>query len=151
MAEQSEHDEFKPNWQLSPKDKLAVALTLSLSKHVPGWTGATDEELGAVAADVLASDPIAALEAEVTLLGASVTSMQRQINELEAERARLREALEPFADIPSVSLFPEGGMAMAKHYWAVIGTPDRSHFTQSDLVRARAALSAPSGQPGESA
>ncbi len=58
---------------------------------------------------------------------------------LSQERDRLREALEPFANIPSAPL-DDDGWAMAKHLWAVIGTTDRSHFTQTDLVRARAAL-----------
>lgn len=54
--------------------------------------------------------------------------------------ALLEAALKPFAGISSITLFPEGGMEMAKHFWTVIGTPDRTHFTQDDLVRARAAL-----------
>ena len=63
--------------------------------------------------------------------------------EIERQAARIRKlerALKPFADIPSVPLFPEGGLEMAKYFWTVIGTPDRRHFTQTDLVRARAAL-----------
>jgi hypothetical protein len=68
------------------------------------------------------------------------------IASLQGEVERLKAALKPFADIPSVSLFPEGGVEMAKHYWAVIGAPDRSHFTQTDLIRARAAISQ---HPGE--
>lgn len=63
----------------------------------------------------------------------------QQVFGLSQERDRLREALEPFANIPSVPL-DDDGWAMAKHLWAVIGTPDRSHFTQTDLMRARAAL-----------
>lgn len=195
---------FKPNWTLQPRDKIAVALTLALTRHVSGWNGATDEELFAVANDLLnvlppvaeitdeivnrcdaeareargmvpagdgpvaahyrgyaravieafvgravlppvagdnaglveqlryrseecgeqeyhnlsgmpedgspghhsaiwfrelrddfekAADTIAALEANVTLLGASLTSMQRDIDRLETDNARLREAI----------------------------------------------------------
>lgn len=41
------------DWRVSAGDKVSVALTLSLSRHVPGWVGATDEQLAAVAADVI--------------------------------------------------------------------------------------------------
>lgn len=56
-----------------------------------------------------------------------------RVSELEAENAVLREALEPFANIPPVAI------DTAKHYWCVIGSPDRTHFTREDLERARAA------------
>lgn len=46
--------EFTPNWKLDIAGKIAVALTISLNKHIPGWPGATDEQLAAVAADILA-------------------------------------------------------------------------------------------------
>jgi hypothetical protein len=45
--------EFKPDWKLTPAEALAVTLSMSLHKHVPGWGGCTDEQLGAVAIDVL--------------------------------------------------------------------------------------------------
>ena len=57
------------------------------------------------------------------------------------ERDRLREALAPFASIPPVTL-SEGDQRplYAAHYWCVIGSPDKTHFTREDLARARAAL-----------
>lgn len=45
--------EFKPNWELSPVDKLAVRLTLALGRHIPDWPGATDEQLEAVASEIM--------------------------------------------------------------------------------------------------
>lgn len=54
--------------------------------------------------------------------------------EMIAEIKRLREALKPFASVPPVQV------DTAKHYWMVIGTPDRSHFTREDLARACEAL-----------
>lgn len=41
------------DWTLSAHEKAAVALSLALSRHVPGWPGATDEQLGAVADDIM--------------------------------------------------------------------------------------------------
>ena len=38
---------------MPPEDVLQVALTLTLSKHVPGWPGATDEQLERVARDLI--------------------------------------------------------------------------------------------------
>lgn len=60
---------------------------------------------------------------------------------LSQEGDRLRAALEPFANIPPVTL-SEGDQRplYAAHYWCVIGSPSKTHFTREDLVRARAAL-----------
>lgn len=44
--------EFEPDWSLSPADELSVALSLALD-GVPGWTGATDDQMAAVAAAVI--------------------------------------------------------------------------------------------------
>lgn len=70
-----------------------------------------------------------------------VTRYQDTIKELRAENAALREALAPFANIPPVTL-SEGDQRplYAAHYWCVIGSPDKTHFTREDLARARAAL-----------
>ncbi len=46
-------NEFKPNWQLDEIGTLAVNLTLALYAHIPDWPGATDEQLEAVARDLL--------------------------------------------------------------------------------------------------
>ncbi len=46
-------NQFRPNWTLTPSECLAVRLSLALYKHVPGWTGATDEQLEAVANEIL--------------------------------------------------------------------------------------------------
>jgi hypothetical protein len=45
--------QFRPNWTLSAADKMAVKLTIALGKHIPGWPGATDEQLAAVAEEIL--------------------------------------------------------------------------------------------------
>ena len=45
-------DDWKPDWKLEPREVLAVALSLALPK-VPGWSGATDEQLDAVAANLI--------------------------------------------------------------------------------------------------
>ena len=44
---------FKPDWTLEPREVLAVALTLALSRSVPNWRGATDEQIDAVAGDLI--------------------------------------------------------------------------------------------------
>jgi hypothetical protein len=44
---------FTPDWGLTPVEALAVTLNLSLNAHIPGWPGCTDEQLDAVATDVL--------------------------------------------------------------------------------------------------
>lgn len=41
------------DWTLSAEDVVAVHLSLSLSKHVPDWPGATDEQLSAVARAII--------------------------------------------------------------------------------------------------
>lgn len=64
-----------------------------------------------------------------------------EILSLSQERDRLREALAPFADIPPVTLSELDRRPLyAAHYWCVIGSPDKTHFTREDLARARAAL-----------
>lgn len=45
-------NEFNPDWELNATESLAVALTISLAKHIPNWPGATDEQLAAVAVDI---------------------------------------------------------------------------------------------------
>jgi hypothetical protein len=45
---------FSPDWKLTPVEQMAVKLTLALAKHIPGWPGATDEQLQAVVTDILA-------------------------------------------------------------------------------------------------
>lgn len=44
---------FTPDWILSPTETMAVKLSIALSRHVPNWPGATDEQLAAVAAEIL--------------------------------------------------------------------------------------------------
>lgn len=38
---------------MSADDLVQVQLSLSLSRHVPGWTGATDEQLYKVAQEIV--------------------------------------------------------------------------------------------------
>lgn len=40
--------EFKPDWQLEPRDRMAVALSIALAGS-PGWSGADDDELDRIA------------------------------------------------------------------------------------------------------
>ncbi len=100
----------------------------------------------------------AALEAEATLLGASVSSMQRQNDDLEAERARLREALDDvkrFAAEAYAREFPVHGADIAQRI-ARHELTSQAEFADlvekhdADAANAiRAAISAPSGQEGE--
>lgn len=46
-------DSFEPDWTLDPVERMSVNLTIALSKHIPGWPGATDEQLMAVAKDIM--------------------------------------------------------------------------------------------------
>lgn len=48
----SDQHEFKPDWVLDPVSAFAVALSLALN-GVPGWNGATDEQLDEVARSVI--------------------------------------------------------------------------------------------------
>ena len=41
------------DWTLSAVDVVQVQLSLSLTRHVPGWPGATDEQLQAVAREIV--------------------------------------------------------------------------------------------------
>lgn len=46
-------NEFRPDWKLTPEEALSITLNLSLNKHMPRWRGCTDEQLLAVARDVI--------------------------------------------------------------------------------------------------
>lgn len=46
-------DDWNPDWDLSLTEKLACTLSIALSKHVPDWKGATDEQLDQVADAIL--------------------------------------------------------------------------------------------------
>lgn len=41
------------DWALSAADIVQAQLSVSLSRHVPGWPGATDEQLAAVAREII--------------------------------------------------------------------------------------------------
>lgn len=41
------------DWILSADDIVQVQLSMSLSKHIPGWPGATDEQLHEVAVEII--------------------------------------------------------------------------------------------------
>ena len=53
---------FNPDWKLSPVDQMQVDLSLALTKHVPGWPGATDEQLEAVAKYVIDGQDVTKIE-----------------------------------------------------------------------------------------
>jgi hypothetical protein len=44
---------FNPDWVLPSEDRLAVYLSITLSRNIPDWLGATDEQISAVAKDIL--------------------------------------------------------------------------------------------------
>ena len=41
------------DWIVSADDIVQVHLSLALTKHVPGWPGATDDQLFAVAQEII--------------------------------------------------------------------------------------------------
>ena len=43
------------DWTVSAADLIAVTLSIALGQRVPGWPGATDEQLEAVANEVIAA------------------------------------------------------------------------------------------------
>lgn len=45
--------EFEPDWTLNPVDRMSVNLSIALAKHIPGWPGATDEQLMAVSREII--------------------------------------------------------------------------------------------------
>lgn len=53
MAKPKRKDDFNPDYQLTPTQALAITLNLSLDKHVPRWPGCSDEQLDAVARDII--------------------------------------------------------------------------------------------------
>jgi hypothetical protein len=72
---------------------------------------------------------------------------ETEIERLTRERDEALEALKPFAAIPVAIQSEEYTLlgcsypqVEAAHYWVVIGTPDKSHFTREDLRRARSVL-----------
>lgn len=55
--------------------------------------------------------------------------------------AAAEETIRPFANIPPVVYSElDNAPLYAAHYWAVVGHPDKSHFTREDLAQARAFL-----------
>jgi hypothetical protein len=46
---------FFPDYKLEPSEALSVHLSLALNRHVPDWPGATDEQLDAVATELLSN------------------------------------------------------------------------------------------------
>jgi len=53
IADRKYKSPLDADWVLSADDIVQVILSIALSKHVPGWTGATDEQLLAVANDII--------------------------------------------------------------------------------------------------
>jgi len=41
------------DWEVSADDVVQVALSLSLTRHVPNWPGATDDQLFEVAQEII--------------------------------------------------------------------------------------------------
>ena len=74
---------FTPDWKLTQEQRVVVALTLALSKHIPGYPGATDEQLEAVAREVLAKiGRIAELEAENKRLRHAIKNADRRLDDI---------------------------------------------------------------------
>ena len=46
---------YGADWTVSARDTVAIAASAALSRHVPGWAGATDKQLDAVAAAILSA------------------------------------------------------------------------------------------------
>ena len=86
---------------------------------------------------------------QVCLSIAEIREIVGDLERLGAEVARKDAALKPFAAIPPVVYSELTDMPLyAAHYWAVVGHPDKSHFTREDLAAVRAAL-APLSSPAE--
>ena len=41
------------NWDVSAEDLVQIHLTLALGRHIPGWPGATDDQLWEVAKEIV--------------------------------------------------------------------------------------------------
>lgn len=78
---------------------------------------------------------------EIASLKQSLAEAEGQIQHLEQRLSEATEIIRPFAAIPPVTLSELDQIPLyAAHYWAVVGRPDKSHFTREDLARARAFL-----------
>lgn len=56
------------DWTVSAADLIAATLSIALGQNVPGWPGATDEQLNAVAKEIVAAldgRPMAQVTAEL--------------------------------------------------------------------------------------
>ena len=64
-----------------------------------------------------------------------------EIDRLRERLAAAEDTIRPFANIPPVTYSElDEAPLYAAHYWAVVGHPDKSHFTREDLAQARAFL-----------
>jgi hypothetical protein len=83
--------EFKPDWKLSPAEQMQVDLSLALTKHVPGWPGATDEQIEAVARQVI--------DGQDSRLTARIAELEKALlGSSSALEAIVFEALSPYRE-----------------------------------------------------
>jgi hypothetical protein len=83
-------------------------------------------------------DAIDALRTEIANLKQSLAEAEGQIQHLEQRLSEAAEIIRPFAAVPPVTLSELDQIPLyAAHYWAVVGSPGKTHFTREDLARAR--------------
>jgi DNA repair exonuclease SbcCD ATPase subunit len=75
---------------------------------------------------------------EIASLRQSLAEAEGQIRYLEQRLSEAAEIIRPFAAVPPVTLSELDQIPLyAAHYWAVVGSPGKTHFTREDLARAR--------------
>lgn len=81
--------EFRPDWRLTLREQVAVALSLSMTRHVPTWGGATDVQLDAVAADVVSV--LAGTAEGASTIGDAVRSIRDACDRLDVLASALEQ------------------------------------------------------------
>lgn len=87
------------------------------------------------------STPTGQLSELVLEMATHLGKAGEEISFLRERLAAAEDTIRPFANIPPVVHSElDGAPVYAVHYWAVVGHPDKSHFTREDLAQARAFL-----------
>lgn len=155
-------DAIKPQVAAALAEALGDAL--DCTRAWGAWSVGTmsDDDFVSVAGnperlDEIAEAALAPMRAAIDTSQTEIASLKQSLAEAEGQirylEQRLREAtkiIRPFAAIPPVVYSATDEKPLyAAHYWAVVGRPDKSHFTREDLARARGFLATIGDRPDQ--